>query len=192
MISSLDTRLITMGPTLWLCSLNRLELSGSKCTSASEFLIHRLRSILFRFLFVGRPRSLFSAHPTTFRNRLRLLAASCRSIARRESLPCLRQTSAASLTVQPGAFLLVPLRDAFGRSIREKTAPTYTGIRTGDFGCLDELFFKGTVLRSGPVPSNASNLSGRWKMLSFPRTPKGNYDWNALPRSTIGDSGRAT
>jgi len=22
---------------------------------------------------------------------------------------------------------------------------------------------------------------GRWKMLSIPRNPKGNYDWNALP-----------
>jgi hypothetical protein len=22
---------------------------------------------------------------------------------------------------------------------------------------------------------------GRWKMLSIPRNPKGNYDWNSLP-----------
>ena len=44
--------------------------------------LHSASIPLFRFLFVGRPRSLFSSHPTIFRCRLRLFAASYRSIAR--------------------------------------------------------------------------------------------------------------
>jgi hypothetical protein len=44
--------------------------------------LHSASIPLFRFLFVGRRRSLFSSHPTIFRCRLRLFAAFYRSIAR--------------------------------------------------------------------------------------------------------------
>jgi hypothetical protein len=75
---------------------------------------------LFRFLFVGRRRSFISSD-----NFSKPLA------------------SLGGLVSFHRQFLLFPLRDAFGRPIPEKTAPTYTGIRTGDFGCLDELFLRG-------------------------------------------------
>jgi hypothetical protein len=105
------------GPTLWLCPLNRLEPSGSQPPSRRSSSHSACDPVLLRFVFVGRRRSLFSSHPTTFRSRFRFLAASYHSIARRESVPCLRQTSAAPLSVQPGRFRL---RDAFGRPIPEK------------------------------------------------------------------------
>jgi hypothetical protein len=118
MIRSLDTGLIAVGPTLWLCSLNGLELS------AKTHLRVEVRYTVPRSHCFASYSSADDAHY---------------SHLIRQSFDAACVSSRPPIVPSPVSSL--PLRGAFGCPNPEKTASTYTGIRTGHFGCLDELFW---------------------------------------------------
>jgi hypothetical protein len=122
MIRSLDTRLITMGFTLCLCSLNRLELSGSKRTSASESVTQCRRSHFVSLSIRRQTTLIILLSSDNFSKPLAFLGGLI-SFPRPSREYAMPSANLGSVPVCPAvAFLLFPLRDAFGRLIPDKTA----------------------------------------------------------------------